>query len=70
MQVGELFVKGKVKIICISAHIDELCNDDLSGSVAAIELYERLKEKKITSVIKYFYSLNFMDLYSILKDFL
>ena len=47
MQVGELFVKGKVKkIICISAHIDELCNDDLSGSVAAIELYERLKRKK------------------------
>ena len=47
MKVGELFIKGKVnKIICISAHIDELCNDDLSGSVAAIELYERLKKKK------------------------
>ncbi len=47
MQVGELFIKGKVKkTICISAHIDELCNDDLSGSVAAIELYERLKKKK------------------------
>lgn len=47
MQVGELFIKGKVKkIICISAHIDELCNDDLSGSIAAIELYERLKKKK------------------------
>jgi len=47
MKVGELFIKGKVKkTICISAHIDELCNDDLSGSVAAIELYERLKKKK------------------------
>mgnify|MGYP000911201534 CR=1 FL=1 len=47
MKVGELFIKGKVnKIICISAHIDELCNDDLSGSVAAIELYERLKKKQ------------------------
>ena len=47
MQVGEFFIKGKTnKIICIAAHIDELCNDNLSGSIAAIELYNRLKNKK------------------------
>lgn len=47
MKVGELFIKGKSKkIICIAAHIDELCNDNLSGSIAAIKLYEKLKKKR------------------------
>jgi len=46
MKVGELFIKGKVnKTICISAHIDELCNDNLAGSVAAIELHNKLLKK-------------------------
>ncbi len=46
MKVGELFIKGKSKkIICVAAHIDELCNDNLSGSVATIELYEKLRKK-------------------------
>ena len=39
MKVGEYFLKGKKpETICICAHIDELCNDDLSGCVVAIEL--------------------------------
>jgi aminopeptidase-like protein len=47
MKVGELFIKGKIdKTICISAHIDELCNDNLSGCIAAIELYKKLKKRK------------------------
>ena len=46
LQAGELFIKGKVdKIISISAHIDELCNDNLSGSIAALKLYEKIKKK-------------------------
>ncbi len=39
MKVGEWIIPGKTaKTICINAHIDELCNDDLSGCVLAMEL--------------------------------
>ena len=50
MQVGEYFIQGKLpNTVCICAHIDELCNDDLSGCVVAMELMryiESLPEKK------------------------
>jgi len=39
MKVAEYFLPGeRPETICICAHIDELCNDDLSGCVTAIEL--------------------------------
>jgi aminopeptidase-like protein len=39
MKVAEYFLQGeRPETICICAHIDELCNDDLSGCVTAIEL--------------------------------
>ncbi len=39
MKVAEYFRPGKKKeTICFCAHIDELCNDDLSGCVVAMEL--------------------------------
>lgn len=45
MKVGEYFIKGKRKeTICINAHIDELCNDDLSGCVVIIELMKFIEQ--------------------------
>ena len=47
MQVLELLLPGKNKdIICFNAHIDELCNDDLSGCVLGIELFKNLSKLK------------------------
>ncbi len=44
MKAGEYFLKGKrPETVCICAHIDELCNDDLSGCVVAIELMRYLE---------------------------
>lgn len=55
MKVGEVFIRGKSdKIICYTAHIDELCNDDLSGCVAGIEFFKYLKLQKN---LKYSYQL-------------
>ena len=52
MRVGEWILPGRKKdVICINAHIDELCNDDLSGCVLAVELMRhisRLKNRKYT----------------------
>ena len=40
MKVGELFIKGKSeKIVCFTAHIDELCNDNLSSCAVLIEFF-------------------------------
>lgn len=39
MKVAEYFLHGeRQETICICAHIDELCNDDLSGCITAMEL--------------------------------
>lgn len=39
MKVGEYFLEGRrPETICICAHIDELCNDDLSGCIVGMEL--------------------------------
>lgn len=39
MKVAELFLEGRrPETICICAHIDELCNDDLSGCALGVEL--------------------------------
>ena len=47
MKVAEIFLQGETnQTICICAHIDELCNDDLSGCVVAIELIKFLSEIK------------------------
>lgn len=55
MKVGEIFVKGQSdKIICFTAHIDELCNDDLSACVVGIEFFKYLKMQKD---LKYSYQL-------------
>ncbi|MCP3932286.1 MAG: DUF4910 domain-containing protein [Bacteroidetes bacterium] len=44
MKVGELFLEGKrPEIICICAHIDELCNDDISGCALGIEIMRSLQ---------------------------
>ncbi len=45
MKVGEIFIKGNSKkTICLTAHIDELCNDDLSGCLAGIEFFKNLNK--------------------------
>jgi aminopeptidase-like protein len=45
MKVGELFLQGETDtIICLNAHIDELCNDDLSGCIVALELMRYLEK--------------------------
>jgi len=44
MKVGEVFIPGRrSETLCICAHIDELCNDDLSGCVAATEIMHYIK---------------------------
>jgi aminopeptidase-like protein len=44
MKIAEYFLKGRRReIVCICAHIDELCNDDLSGCVVAMELMRKLE---------------------------
>jgi aminopeptidase-like protein len=52
MKVAEIMLKGESdKIVNIQAHIDELCNDDLSGCVVALELISHLakiKDRKYT----------------------
>jgi aminopeptidase-like protein len=43
MKVGECYVQGKTdKIICFTAHIDELCNDNLSSCAVLIEFFKQL----------------------------
>lgn len=47
MKVGEFFRQGASdKTIVFCAHIDELCNDDLSGCAVAYELIRRIKDMK------------------------
>ena len=44
MKVGEYFLPGRSEeIICICAHIDEFCNDDLSGCVLGMEIMRGLE---------------------------
>lgn len=55
MKVAEFFIKGKTKkTVCLTAHIDELCNDDLSGCLAGIEFFRNLNKIKN---LKYSYQL-------------
>jgi len=43
MKLAEYFLEGlRTETICICAHVDELCNDDLSGCVVAIELMRKI----------------------------
>jgi len=45
MKVAECHLPGRrPETICINAHIDELCNDDLAGCVVAIELMRSLQQ--------------------------
>ncbi|MBC7381839.1 MAG: DUF4910 domain-containing protein [Bacteroidia bacterium] len=47
MKVGELMIKGKSDaIISFTAHIDELCNDNLSSCAVLIEYFKSLSENK------------------------
>jgi aminopeptidase-like protein len=47
MKVGETFIEGKSKkIVCFTAHIDELCNDNLSSCAVLIELFRQLKNNQ------------------------
>ncbi len=47
MKVAEYFLPGRrPEIICFCAHIDELCNDDLSGCVVGVELIHKLSKMK------------------------
>lgn len=44
MKAAEWVIEGKTeKIICLNAHIDELCNDDLSGCVVGLEIMKTLE---------------------------
>ncbi len=44
MKVAEVFIKGDTdQIISISAHIDEICNDNLSGCAVGMELIRNIK---------------------------
>ena len=55
MKVGEIFIKGETdKVVSFTAHIDELCNDDLSGCVVGLEYFNMLKDR---SNLKYSYQL-------------
>lgn len=43
MKVGEVFLKGSSdKVVCFTAHIDELCNDNLSSCAVLIEYFKYL----------------------------
>lgn len=45
MKVAEIFVQGESEeIISISAHIDEICNDDLSGCAVGMELIRYIQQ--------------------------
>ncbi|HEU4472538.1 MAG TPA: DUF4910 domain-containing protein [Flavisolibacter sp.] len=45
MKLAEVFVPGKSdKIISISAHIDEICNDNLSGCAVGMELIRYIQQ--------------------------
>ena len=47
MKVLECFLPGKKKdIITFTGHIDELCNDDLSGCALGVELFRDLSKQK------------------------
>lgn len=47
MKVAEWFLPGERReTICLNAHIDELCNDDLSGCVVAIEVMRALAARR------------------------
>lgn len=47
MKVGELQIKGQSEqVICLNAHIDELCNDNLSSCAVLIELFHQLGQDK------------------------
>ena len=52
MKVLECILPGKKKdIICFNAHIDELCNDDLSGCALGVEIFKylsKIKNRKYT----------------------
>lgn len=43
MKVAEYLLPGRrPETICVCSHIDELCNDDLSGCVVGMELFQEL----------------------------
>jgi aminopeptidase-like protein len=47
MKVAEVFVQGQSdEVISISAHIDEICNDNLSGCAVGIELIRYIQQSK------------------------
>jgi len=52
MKLGEYTLPGRRdEIICICAHIDELCNDDLSGCILGMEIMrglEKIPEREYT----------------------
>lgn len=47
MKVGEVFVEGASdRIVCFTAHIDELCNDNLSSCAVLIEFFRELATRR------------------------
>jgi aminopeptidase-like protein len=45
MKVAEIFVPGESdQVISISAHIDEICNDDLSGCAVGLEMIRYIQQ--------------------------
>lgn len=54
MKVGEVHIKGEIEeTICFTAHIDELCNDNLSSCVVLINLFKNLINSNFKSRYSY-----------------
>ena len=50
MKLAEYFLEGsRPETLCVCAHIDELCNDDLSGCVVAMELIHLIEDLEVTN---------------------
>jgi aminopeptidase-like protein len=46
MKVAELVIPGRRReTVCVCGHIDELCNDDLSGCILAMEMMQGLLQR-------------------------
>ena len=47
MKVAEYYLPGRrPETVCLCAHIDELCNDDLSGCVVGLEVMRALEQQE------------------------
>lgn len=54
MKVGEVHIEGEIEeTICFTAHIDELCNDNLSSCVVLINLFKNIINSNFKSRYSY-----------------